>query len=185
MINQRVNVLNEIGIIPLIYKGNMNKFNDLINKIIDSHPDYEEFITDYFIKNKKIYFQDGTYNYNLLPFDCRTNNSLESYNKYLKINLGNKNSLCWMNFINFIKQDIEKNTEKIISSGNINKRFTLKKSNNIENNKYLNNIINNNSKIIENNIIINNNPFITKIKWIKYNNYSCRYDSNIIYWLHI
>ena len=125
MINQRVNVLNEIGIIPLIYKGNMNKFNDLINKIIDSHPDYEEFITDYFIKNKKIYFQDGTYNYNLLPFDCRTNNSLESYNKYLKINLGNKNSLCWMNFINFIKQDIEKNTEKIISSGNINKRFTL------------------------------------------------------------
>ena len=83
-----------------------------------------------------------------------------------------------MNFINFIKQDIEKNTEKIISSGNINKRFTLKKSNNIENNKFLNNIINNNnSKLIENNIIINNNPFITKIKWIKYNNYSCRYDS--------
>ena len=56
MINQRVNVLNEIGIIPLIYKGDMNKFNDLINKIIESHPDYEEFIIDYFIKNKKIYF---------------------------------------------------------------------------------------------------------------------------------
>ena len=39
---------------------------------------------------KKSYFEDNTYNYNLLPKDCRSNSSLENYNKYLKENLGKK-----------------------------------------------------------------------------------------------
>ena len=68
----------------------MEKFNELIDEIIDKHPDYENFISDYFIKNKKTYFEDSSYNYQIIPYECRSNSALENYNKYLKNNLGKK-----------------------------------------------------------------------------------------------
>lgn len=40
----------------------MAKFDELIDIIIEKHRKYERFILDYFLKNKKIYFEDETYN---------------------------------------------------------------------------------------------------------------------------
>ena len=48
-------VLNELGIIPLIYKGSLDLFDKFIDNIIIKHPSYENFINDYFIQYKKKY----------------------------------------------------------------------------------------------------------------------------------
>lgn len=86
------NILNEIGLIPLNYKGDMKIFEDIISDIIARYPTYNDFINNYFIKNKKNFFQNGIYNYALIPQDCRTNSFLENYNNYIKQNLGKKYS---------------------------------------------------------------------------------------------
>ena len=48
-------VLNEIGLIPLVYNGNMEIFNEIVEDIKKRHPNYKDFINNYFIKNKKNY----------------------------------------------------------------------------------------------------------------------------------
>lgn len=87
------------------------------------------------------------YNYNLLPGDCRSNSSLESYNKYLKDNLGNKTNLCWLNFINFIKNEIERNQNKVINNCNINLKHSKKRNNKLKNLE-IKNLDNDKKKII-------------------------------------
>ena len=37
--------------------------------------------------------KDCTYNYRIIPYECRSNSALENYNRYLKYNLGKKQSL--------------------------------------------------------------------------------------------
>ena len=44
--NETSKVLYELGMIPLLYGGNIDKFQELINNIIDIHPDYENFINE-------------------------------------------------------------------------------------------------------------------------------------------
>ena len=41
----------------------------------------------------------------MIPVECRTNNSLENYNKYIKTQLGKHRKVNWVNFINFIKEE--------------------------------------------------------------------------------
>ena len=48
-------VLNEIGLIPLVYNGNIDIFNEIVEVIKNRHPNYKEFINNYFVKNKKNY----------------------------------------------------------------------------------------------------------------------------------
>ena len=74
-------MLKELGLIPLIYKGNINKFDELIDDLLEKHHNYCTFIEECFLKNKKKYIEDNTYNYSLLPDDCRSNSALENYNK--------------------------------------------------------------------------------------------------------
>lgn len=49
-------VLNEIGLIPLVYNGNINIFNEIVEDIKNKHPYYKEFINNHFVKNKKKIF---------------------------------------------------------------------------------------------------------------------------------
>ena len=42
-------VLYDLGIIPLLYGGNIDKFQKLINNIIEKYQNYENFINNYFI----------------------------------------------------------------------------------------------------------------------------------------
>ena len=55
----------------------MEIFDKECRDIKENYPIYTNFIENYFIINKKIYFQDGSLNFNV-PKDCRTNNYLEN-----------------------------------------------------------------------------------------------------------
>ena len=62
-------------------------------------------------------------NYNNIPQYCRTNNFLENYNGYIKMQLGKSRIINWVNFINFIKLESERTIEKLLNNSNINKSF--------------------------------------------------------------
>ena len=62
----------------------MEIFDKECRDIKENYPIYTNFIENYFIINKKIYFQDGSLNYFKVLKDCRTNNYLENYNGYIK-----------------------------------------------------------------------------------------------------
>ena len=87
---------------------------NIITDINKRYPEYTNFINNHFIKNKRKYFQDDTYNYSQIPRDCRTNSFLENYNNYIKHNLGKKNIVLQINFIEFIYDDIERNEKNYI-----------------------------------------------------------------------
>ena len=76
--------------LPFLYKGSMDTFNNLILNIKEQHPIYNQYTEEYFITNKVEYYKNQSYNYYLLPKDCRSNSSIERYNKYIKENLGKK-----------------------------------------------------------------------------------------------
>ena len=177
----------ELSLIPLIYGGEELKFEELINQIIIKYPSFILFINNYFLKYKKKYFLDNSYNYNLLSEDCRSNSSLECYNKYIKNNLGKKHGLSWLNFITFIRN--EANRIEKINNDNINANIKFKaKYSKFNTNKYtekkFNNVNNVNNITIDTNFF---NPFTksyknshqTNIQWIIWHSYSCRYDSFI------
>ena len=76
--NRKKQIINKLSLILLLYEGKMSKFDDLINYINEIEPELSNFIEYYFIKNKKKYFEDQTYNYDLLPDDCRSNSNFRS-----------------------------------------------------------------------------------------------------------
>ena len=45
---ESLEVLEELGYIPLIYKGNITTFDNIIYSIIVKHFKYEKFIKEYF-----------------------------------------------------------------------------------------------------------------------------------------
>ena len=101
--NEHKNNSNEIikilGRIPIQYKGNMQYFIEICDKIVEKYPIYNNFIKNYFIKYKKEYFENNDYDYSNIPEDCKSISFLENYNKYLKIKLGKKRVINWFNFI--------------------------------------------------------------------------------------
>lgn len=191
-------VLKQLAAIPFLYKGNMDIFNMLINNIIEEHSEYADYINKYFIINKKKYFEDESYNYCLIPVDCRTNSNIEIYNRYIKTNLGKKKALTWINFINFIKKEALRFEDMNNSNMNSNIKFKSKYSK-FSINKYKNNCYNDiniiaNKKINSNKFnIINNtnlntkslNIYLTKNKWFIWHNNSCRYDSFVTIFYYI
>ena len=86
-----------------------NKLNELKSK----YPKYVNFLENYFVKNKYIYFKNGNMNYSLIPNDTRSNSYLENYNKFIT---------NWLNFINFIKSSIN-SIEKLNTNANANVRY--------------------------------------------------------------
>ena len=118
-------LIKELGKIPLIYKGNIEIFDDIIEKLIMKFPKYNNYILNYFVKNKKEFFKNGDYDYSKIPLDCKSNSFLENYNKYFKLRLGPKKIVNWFNFLNFLKEESDRSLEKLSDIKNYNIQFKL------------------------------------------------------------
>ena len=79
------------------------------------------------------YFIDNSLIYDIIPEDCRTNNFLENYNGYIKLNLGKHRIINRVNFIHFIKSESSRSIEKLLNSVKYNvksiKKISEKKKN--------------------------------------------------------
>ena len=106
-------LLKKLGNLPFIYKGDIKIFEKECKTLSEIFPDHSNFINNYFLENKRKYFQDQSLNYNLVPKDCRTNNFLENYNGYIKSKLGKHRIINWVNFLNFIKDESDRNINKL------------------------------------------------------------------------
>ena len=73
-----------MGLLPLIYNGDIKNFNNFCQKLKNGYPNYNNFIENYFIPKKLNYFLNGEYNFDKIREDCKSNSFLENYNKYLK-----------------------------------------------------------------------------------------------------
>lgn len=91
--------------IPFKYKGQIKIFDDICNEIITEYPLFTNYIKNYFINTKRIYFLIGNYDYHNIPNDCKSNSFLENYNKYLKEKFGRKRIVNCFVFINFLKEE--------------------------------------------------------------------------------
>ena len=96
-------IITQISLLPLNYKGNIEYLKNQLNIILLQYPKYYNYIVNYFISNKLRYFQDGTYDYSKFPPDIRSNSILERYNKLVETELGEKRTFNWVGFVNFIK----------------------------------------------------------------------------------
>ena len=172
-------VINQLTILPLNYKGNIEYVKKIINILINQYPKYTNYIVNYFSGNKLKYFEDGTYNYSNFPKDIRSNSILERYNKNIKNELGEKRTCNWVKFMNFINREIERINENLGKNENINVLYESKQTK-FGKSKYIN--INNpynidNTK--EKNCNIQNNKITIADKWLKQQNNNCRYNSFI------
>ena len=87
------------------------------------------------------YFIDNSLIYDIIPEDCRTNNFLENYNGYIKLNLGKHRIINWVNFIHFIKSESSRSIEKLLNSVNYNVKSIKKISEKKEFKKSTNNSV--------------------------------------------
>lgn len=130
-------IIKLLGKIPLIYKGDINIFNEYCDKIKEKFPKYTNYINNYFIKYKKPYFEKGDMiikNFQIISF-------LENYNNFLKNALGKKQIINWFNFIKFIIDESISSLEKLSVKDEFNIKYKTKytKFNNKYNSYYLNN----------------------------------------------
>lgn len=102
-INETHSVINELTKLAIYYNGDLDYVYNKLDELKKLHPNYHNLITNYFIKYKIKFFISREIDYSLLPPDCRTNNSLENYNKIMKECLGKHRFIHWINFLNFIK----------------------------------------------------------------------------------
>ena len=94
----------------------MKIFEKECNRISKKYPNHLNFINNYFINNKKNFFEDQSLNYHLIPLDCRTNSFLENYNGYIKSKLGKHRETNWVNFMNFIKDESGRIIDKLYNA---------------------------------------------------------------------
>ena len=167
-------ILNKLGKLPFIFKGNMEIFDKECRDIKENYPIYTNFIENYFIINKKIYFQDGSLNYFKVPKDCRTNNYLENYNGYIKSKLGKHRLTNWVNFLNFIKEESKRNIDKLYNAAsNHLKNMQFKEQLNITN-PFINIIKDNKIEVTFDNMNNNNSNDIENFhEKNKQNNFDC------------
>ena len=84
-------------------------------------PKYNNYILNYFVKNKKEFFKNG--DYSKIPLDCKSTSFLKNYDKYLKLRLGPKKIVNWFNFL---KEESDRSLEKLAEIKNYNIKFKLK-----------------------------------------------------------
>ena len=111
-------VLKKLGSLPFDYKGNITYLEEQLKTLINQKPLYENFLNNYFKKNKYPYFIDKSLDYHDLPYDCYTNNYLENYNGFIKAQLGKNRIINWVNFINFLKLESDRIINKLIDNSN-------------------------------------------------------------------
>lgn len=89
-VNDTKKVIIMLSKLAIDYNGNINYAYNQLKEIEEKFPIYYNLINLYFRKNKLPFFISGELIYSNLPIDCRTNNSLENYNKVIKLSLGKK-----------------------------------------------------------------------------------------------
>ena len=109
-------ILETLGKIPFIYKGDIKKVSLECDNLIKEFPNYDNFINNYFIRNKKKYFEDGSLDYSNVPKDCRSNSFLENYNGFIKNKLGKYRIVNWVNFMNFLKEESQRSISKLFNA---------------------------------------------------------------------
>ena len=106
----------------------MNYFDREIKNIKEQYPPYYKALIFHFEMNKRKYFIEGNYNYNLIPLDIRANSYLERYNKEIKDYLGEKKFYNWVVFLKVINNEIIRFKNILISNKNKNVRYYCKNS---------------------------------------------------------
>ena len=172
--NLTFDIISQLSILPLTYKGNIEYLKNQINIILLQYPSYYNNLCTYFLDTKLKYFEDGSYDYNKFPKDIRSNSVLERYNRTIKQYLGEKRNCNWVVFLNFINNEIIRINETLGKNENINILYAEKHT------KFGKEKFTNSSHIKteykDNNLKVTNN--ITN-KWLinKFNN--CRYNAFI------
>ena len=124
--NITFDIISQLSILPLTYKGNIEYLKNQINIILLQYPSYYYNLCAYFLDTKLKYFEDGSYDYNKFPKDIRSNSVLERYNRTIKQYLGEKRTCNWVVFLNFINNEILRINELLGKNENINILFTNK-----------------------------------------------------------
>ena len=161
-------ILNDVFNLPFSFSSeNYTNVDAFCNKYRETFP---EFI-GYFESQWLQYFKNGMLNYSYLPKKFRSNSYIENYNRRIKLKLSkylfgkSKTKISWPLFIFFIRNEEDEYRLE-----------NIKFDNSIE----IKNINLNNSK--DSNIKIEyseKSEFNINRKWLKFNTYSCRYDSFI------
>ena len=82
--NQTFDIISQLSILPLTYKGDIEYLKNQINIILLQYPSYYNNLCSYFLDTKLKYFQVGGCDYNKFPKDIRSNSVLERYNRTIK-----------------------------------------------------------------------------------------------------
>ena len=127
-INITFDIISQLSILPLTYKGNIDKLKSQINIILLQYPKFYTNLCTYFLDTKLKYFEDGSYNYSKFPKDIRSNSVLERYNRTIKQFLGEKRTCNWVVFLNFINNEILRINEMLGKNENINILFAQKQT---------------------------------------------------------
>ena len=177
-IDSTYEVITQLSILPLNYKGDLDYIKKKINILLNQYPKYTNYIITYFMGNKLKYFEDGSYDYSKFPNDIRSNSILERYNKIIKTNLGDKRTCNWVKFMNFINNEILRINELLNKNENINIAYMKKKT------KFGLGKYNNNQKEEDNidtfaksEISLEKNSIMDK--WLIQSGNNCRYNSFI------
>ena len=105
----------------------MDSFDKEIDNIKRQYNKHYLCLINYFVENKRCYFKEGIYNYNLIPLDIRSNSFIQRYNKEIKDILGDKKETNLIYFLGFINSEIIRIKNKLITEHNKNVRFNAKK----------------------------------------------------------
>lgn len=97
-------LINQLGILPLIYNGNLDIITNYIDKLKNKYIKHIYFLNKLWEENMK-YFINNSLFYSKYDKIVRSNSILENYNKTLKEQLGKKKSVNYMNYLNFIKSE--------------------------------------------------------------------------------
>ena len=131
------------------------------------------------------YFNNGMQNYSKLKKIESSNSYIENYNRRIKLKLSkflygkNRCKITWPIFLYFIKNedndrknDIKQLENQIENKGKKNSKKEIHSSNN--KGQYEKNNLNRKKNVFQ---------FIGNRNWLKYNNFSCRHDTTIHFFL--
>ena len=174
-INITYEIITQLSLLPLTYKGNIDDLKNQLNIIITQYPKYYNYIVTYFIANKLRYFQDGSYDYSKFPPDIRSNSILERYNKIVKTELGEKRACNWVKFMHFINKELNRISENLAKNTNVNLVY-FQKTTKFGQNKY-NYDYNKENKLTIPDILAKKSDISQA--WLKQKFNNCRYNAFI------